>query len=588
EGTQLVWWHVGLLLVVTGAIYHGAPDFGFFPNWDDSRYLLDRVEVRDWFAASWSERLLTPEVGYPLPLPTFVYYLLGHLPAEWVVPVVHLVSLAFHALNVVLVYLLAARWLGKARLGAVAAALWASHPLLVESVAWATNLKTVTFAAFFLASLWIFDEHLRRPRKWLAAGAVVLFVLALGCRPEGVIAAPAWLGLSLWRRPERLREPLVWGAIALGAVLAAIYVPVGVLGHDALMHQDPVQRHLKTGLSGRLWEVGVALGMQLRHVAWPVDLHPSYGPKHPAASIDFAVGCAAAIVLLSSLVWSGLRRSNIAVGLGLFWLAYLPASGVTFLPRFTADTYMYVPLAGLSLAAVATASALGRRIGARLRRYGWLIAALGVIYFSALAYAQTLRWHNELTLWEPTMEDQPYLAQTYWMVGEAYASVERWEEAARVYKQGYPRLVKRQRIPLRMVDVLRRVDQPNRAARVAATVATYEGIGRRAAGRELLALLVAEDIDPGADPVVREALGEITARGLDTYDLDVERFGASEAVELAERAAASNLEAVAAELLRYGLEIDQQKCAAWKLLGALDAEHRRHATGGRTRPERCR
>src|SRR5699024_3484390 len=152
--------------------------FGFFPVWDDSLYLLNRLAVTDWPAASWTQRILTPELGYPVPLPTLLYYLFRQLPPAWVVPAVHLLSLGFHLVNVLLLYQIAARWRGAPGRKAdkpvglsnkscggcapafFAALLWAMHPFLVESVAWATNLKVVTLSTFLLGALAVWERHL--------------------------------------------------------------------------------------------------------------------------------------------------------------------------------------------------------------------------------------------------------------------------------------------------------------------------------------------------------------------------------------------------------------------------------------------
>ena len=64
---------LAVLVIATVAVYYRVIDFDLIYAWDDGLYVLHRPEVKDWFAVSWRKRLLTPELGYPVALPTFLY-----------------------------------------------------------------------------------------------------------------------------------------------------------------------------------------------------------------------------------------------------------------------------------------------------------------------------------------------------------------------------------------------------------------------------------------------------------------------------------------------------------------------------------
>ena len=271
------------LVVLSAGIYHAVGTFGVQAGWDDPTFVFDRSELRDWWAASWRQRLLTPRIGYPMPVPTFLHYLVGRLPEPWMVGIAHLMNLVFHLINVCLAGLLARRLLGSAGAALAVAALWAAHPLLVESVAWLTNLKTVTFATFFLGATLVWLRHLRQPGLLSAAGVVGLYILALGCRPEAVVAGPFWAVLAALRGRERLGQRLVWGPIAACVLVALVYVPVAQMGHQRLIESDPSHQLLQVSILERLTRMSTALFLQLRHVVWPIDLQPSYLPDQIAS-----------------------------------------------------------------------------------------------------------------------------------------------------------------------------------------------------------------------------------------------------------------------------------------------------------------
>src|SRR5690554_5579042 len=78
-----------LLILITVAIYWKVFSFGIMDTWDDNLFFLNRPELQDWWGASWYERIVTPRIGYPIPIPTVLYVLCQSFPGEWVLPVSH-------------------------------------------------------------------------------------------------------------------------------------------------------------------------------------------------------------------------------------------------------------------------------------------------------------------------------------------------------------------------------------------------------------------------------------------------------------------------------------------------------------------
>src|SRR5690554_1861081 len=102
-----------LLVLITVAIYAQILSFGVMDTWDDQLFFMKRPELENWWGVSWYERLVTPEIGYPIPIPTFLYVLIQSLPGDWVLPASHGISVLLQCINAGLVYKLMTRWLDR-------------------------------------------------------------------------------------------------------------------------------------------------------------------------------------------------------------------------------------------------------------------------------------------------------------------------------------------------------------------------------------------------------------------------------------------------------------------------------------------
>ncbi|MFB6264282.1 MAG: hypothetical protein ABEL76_11765 [Bradymonadaceae bacterium] len=507
------YWPWAVLVAVTVAVYVRVPEFGLMVGWDDELYLLRRPEVVDWFGASWWQRLATPSLGYPVPLPTFVHYLVRQLPADWVLPFNHLVNLAFHLTNVCLAYLLARRWLDDERAALACTALWAAHPLLVESVAWLANLKGLMFATSALASIWLWERHLDEPSWGRSTAIAGAFVVALGCRPDAIVLGPIWIGQTLLRDPARLHDPRRWGPLAVAVVGSAAYLPIAVAGQQAVVASENLGSGLNVGFGERLRRIFSGLTLQLEHAVYPLGLQPDYPADYPGAARDAWIGVGLFVLLIAATVGSWRRAGTSDRGWLVWWMFYAPVSGLVVLPRFTADAYMYLPLFGLLVAAVGGVSRVLSRSEVRVRRglkrasVVGLVAALGLA-----AHVQTLRWRNIVALWRPVMRAQPSNIKAKWMVASGYVRAEAYEKALAIYRPAYSAFVAAGRIPFRMVVALERTGRHRRAVEVAARMMTYEGKTSSEVERFLVRTVVEHElsVEPGG------ALAPVLGRAAET------------------------------------------------------------------------
>ena len=386
-----------LLIIALGLwIYGPALQGGWV--WDDTAEVTGNPVLRDpaGLRAIW----LAPAGSDYFPLKTTVQWVewraWGAAPAGY-----HAVSLALHLLSALLFWRLL-RQLGV-RLAWVGGLLLAVHPLAVESVAWAAELKnTLSLPLLLLAMSAYVDYDAKRGRAayFLSLGC---FLLAMLSKTSGVMLPGVILLYAWWRRQRVGRRDL--------AASAPFFAVSLVLGLVTLFFQS--HRALVTwtipwgGPASRAAVAGLNLAFYLWKSLWPAGLLPIYpqwrvNPPTPAQFLPWL-----GLALLLAWLWT--RRaawSRAALfGLGFFVLNLLPVLG--FLPMaylhlaWAADHLAYLPLLGLLGLA---AAGLGQV------RPGLLAGGLAAVLALACAWQshrQVPIFHDEETLWTRTLEGNP-------------------------------------------------------------------------------------------------------------------------------------------------------------------------------------
>lgn len=453
-----------LLLVVVAIALHGRILGHPFVVLDDLSKIAGNRLVTDPGSAPVTELLLTPTEGYIVPVTVLVQaalWRLGH-GAAWPF---HLAGLLLHAAIVSLLFLFARRLLhhgdrddGRtASAAGLLALLFAVHPIVVEPVAWATGLKDLLAALLALGGTWLFCSSVAAAaapdrRTLRLAGGLALALLAMLAKPTVTLLGLAWLAYlgARWRErvamsarasdgapPASTRAPLVAALCCVGGGLA-----LGLLSrfaHDSLLVEQP-----RPATFGDL-HVLRALGHQLSHLLWPASLHPMYPVDlaQPALS-DWHTGLGlAGLVAFGGATWSARRSPAVALGLGLAAAAYLPVSNLLPFPRVVADSYLYLPLAGLLLALGAAlvprivTAANGRR--AARERAAVVCALVLAIGYGALTWQQVGRWRGGEALWRPLIAAAPDWERPYGTLASALLHEGRFAEAARLFEQAFAR-----------------------------------------------------------------------------------------------------------------------------------------------------
>ena len=346
-------WIFALLLVAAVIIaYQPAWHGGFI--WDDDAYVTGNNLLwssnglkRIWFSFD------SPSQYFPLTYTVLrLEYSLWGLHSTGY----HWVNILLHAANALLLWQLLRKlnipgaWLG--------AAVWALHPVQVESVAWITELKNVLMCFFFLLALlaWVEFVDGKPERKWFYyALAIIYYALSLFSKTTAC-TLPAALLLILWLKNcplnvRRWTEIVPFVALGFGMGLLTIWWE--------RFHQGTQGASFAMGIPDRLLLMSRAIWFYAGKLLWPVNLNFSY-PRWNISVTDPWAYFWPALTIGSGLLIYHVRRyvgRSVEVGVLFFVSTLVPVSGAimlyTFLYSFVADHYQYVASIGLIALAVA-------------------------------------------------------------------------------------------------------------------------------------------------------------------------------------------------------------------------------------------
>lgn len=397
-------WIFALLLVAAVIVaYQPAWHGGFI--WDDDAYVTANRLLwssdglkRIWFSFD------SPSQYFPLTYTVLrLEYSLWGLHSTGY----HWLNILLHAANALLVWQL----LRKLEIpGAwLAAAIWALHPVQVESVAWVTELKNVLMCFFFLLALLAWGEFVdgKPERKWFYYTlAIVYYALSLFSKTTAC-TLPAALLLMLWLRnqPLDLRrwvEILPFVAMGMGMGLLTIWWE--------RVHQGTQGESFAMGIPDRLLLMSRTIWFYAGKLVWPANLTFSY-PRWNISTTDLrayfwpvlTTGCGLLIYFLRRYV-----GRSVEVGVLFFVSTLIPVSGAimlyTFLYSFVADHYQYVASIGLiALAAAGMSITLGAK-----RKVLAPVAGIGLVLLLALLTWRQCGMYSDMeTLWRITCARNP-------------------------------------------------------------------------------------------------------------------------------------------------------------------------------------
>ena len=400
-----------LLVVVTLALYYPIRHLPFI-NYDDNLYVTDNVNVQSgisWDTLQWAFTTYHASNWHPLTWLSHAldFQLFGLDPAG-----PHLINLLLHVCNVVLLFWVVLRATEFAGRSAMVAALFALHPINVQTVAWIAERKNLLSMLFFLLALGAYRWYAREPRISRYAVVGVLFCLGLMAKPQ-VITLP--FVLLLWdywplkrmvaaaeRKAHFIPAPdkrfflLLYEKLPLFAIAAASAV-ITLLAHRASgIRWLPLSLRIANAIISYVRYVKLAF--------WPSHLALFY--PHPLVSLRTWTVLTAFLCLavVTWLVIENRHRGYLFVGWFWFLVTLLPMIGIVQVgTQAMADRYAYLPLIGLFIIFSWGVAEWADRTRMSMT---WQAAGSVVLLLALFSVArrQLEYWRDSVTLWTHTLE----------------------------------------------------------------------------------------------------------------------------------------------------------------------------------------
>jgi protein O-mannosyl-transferase len=553
-----------LLIAVTLAVYFPALRNGFV-NYDDPRYITENSHIQSgltWHSIRWAATAFYESNWHPL---TWISHAadisLFHLnPTEH-----HVVNILLHALNVLLLFLVLQSATRRDWESFFVAALFALHPVNVESVAWASERKNVLSMFFLLLAFYAYGKYAARSSLFRYSAVAIFYALGLAAKPQ-IITLPFLLllwdfwPLQRWNprtaaaaNARRNSASNFWRLCAEKIPLLLLSIASAVITMQAQTRGGAVQvadaaRRTAAAypIAVRLENAIVAYARYIEMLFWPVGLAPMY--PHPGVTLRTASVFVSLFLLsvITAFVLVAWRNRYLPVGWFWFLGSLVPMTGIVQVGgQAMADRYAYLPFIGLFCMVVWGISDLSKHKFTVRKSVAAAFAVLVLIVFGALTYHQIGFWRNSETLWNHALQvtknnfvAHDSLAEYQLKQGRFAAGCSHFQSAVSIFPDDMPaqeglavcaqaRDDNRQAID-RYDHVLRRSIEPSiRATAFANLGSIYRGLGdyRRAKENYDWALQINPDL-----PIALVGSGLLAQKGWD-YSLAAMQYAHAMRVE---------------------------------------------------------
>ena len=420
----------GLLLAATFLVYQ--PAWNGTPVWDDNMHMTPpELRSMDGLARIWTHSRETMQY---FPLVHSAFWVGSNLWGD--------ATLDFHLLNILLHVssaLILVKILRKLSIPSpwLAASIFALHPVMVESVAWISELKNTLSGVFFLAAALAYLAYDASKNRRTYAWSLVLFLLGLLSKTTIATFPLAMLAVSWWKRGrlswKRDIVPLL--PFLLGGILFGLIVL-----HVEHTHIGSGERAFELTLVERCLLAGRAVWFYLGKAFLPVNLMFSYPRWVLSAAVWWQYLFPAATLMVGGLLWA-LRKVRRAPAAAFFYFAVmlLPYLGFisfyTFRYSYVADHYQYLAAIGpivLAVGSVGTALGSAREGRGALKTAGSLILLLTL---GTLSWKQSKMYSDAETLYRTTIKrnDSSWMAHNE--LGILLSKTKREDEALVQYRK---------------------------------------------------------------------------------------------------------------------------------------------------------
>lgn len=424
-----------LLVALTLALYNPISHSGFL-HFDDDHYVTNNSHIRGGVnrnTVSWAFTSLEQANWHPL---TWLSHALDCQLFQLNPVGHHYTNLLFHALNALLLFLILQWFTAYTGRSLMVAALFAMHPLNVESVAWVAERKNVLSMLFFLLAIAAYGWYVRRPGVGRYFAVAALFAMGLMSKPMVITLPFVLLLLDYWPL-DRVRFPLrlrLAGKLCLEKIpLFALSVISALVTMKAQRKGGAVMAAAENAHLLRFENAVLSYALYIKKAIWPSRLVALY--PYPHAIPAWQVGTAALFLLAIS--WAALRsRKQPYLVVGWLWFlgTLIPMVGVIQVGNQSmADRYCYLSLIGLFVMIVWAAAdwAAAHRLSPKYLAAAGLAILAGL---SVVTHLQLRYWRDDYSLWEHALaaSSNNYIAENSF--GVALIRLGRREEAVRHFR----------------------------------------------------------------------------------------------------------------------------------------------------------
>jgi Tfp pilus assembly protein PilF len=437
-----------ILIVVTLAVFWQVNQYDFI-NYDDNVYVTENSHIQsgitlDGFLWAFSTRYV--DLWNPLVWLSFMFdYQLHGLNAGGY----HLTNLILHVMSALLLFWLFNRMTGAIWKSAFVAALFALHPLHVESVAWIAERKDVLSAFFWMLTLCLYVYYTEKPVIKRYLPVLLCFACALMSKPMVVTLPIVMILLDYWpldrlqSNKKKLSEPRIAGIIPLWQlwekipffILSVVIVIITLYNPGNPDILDNPGSKLIPFIS-RLTNAPVSFVTYLEKTFWPHDMAIFYPFPSQIPAWQVTGAYLLIIVISVAVIVMIKRRPCLFTGWMWFAITIAPVIGIIQVsistPYAMADRYHYLPSIGL---AVMLAWGIPSLIKSEAIRKKFLFPA-GILFLAILSFLswnQCGYWQNSITLFDHTLKvtDNNWLA--YYSRGDAYYILGNYRQAIEDY-----------------------------------------------------------------------------------------------------------------------------------------------------------
>ena len=428
------------LVALTLFIYAPVRSFDFV-TYDDLEFVVENPAIAtglSWQNVRWSWANAYWSTGGPL---TWLSHMVdveffgldagGH----------HLTSVLLHLANTLLLFGVLLRMTNRFAASAMVAALFAVHPLHVESVAWVSQRKDVLSTSFWLLAMWAYAGYARRPRATTYLAVTVTLAMGLLSKPMVATLPFVLLLLDAWplRRLDVTQRSTL--ASAAGRLIVEKLPWIGMAVVSLLFTLQSQQSggsvpgFQQLPLATRLSNAVVSYVMYLVRFIWPADLTPHY-PYDLSLSAALVCTCAITLVVISLAAWRW-RRELPAFGVGWAWYlgTLVPVIGIVQVGTHAmADRFTYIPSIGITIAGtwLLAAAAVRWRVPAVITA---TVAIASVLVLGVAARAQVGIWRDGLTLWQHAARVSPGDSRAPLNLGVTLSRQRRFADAIAAYRE---------------------------------------------------------------------------------------------------------------------------------------------------------